>query len=93
MFSTMAGSVEDQLTHMAATYRTGDAVDLHTELMRVTLDIVSRCMFSTDITDGLDKLGPDAVDIAINFAFSGCRTRSARRRTGRPRATGASVRS
>ena len=69
MFATMAGSVEDQLTHMAATYRTGDAVDLHTELMRVTLDIVSRCMFSTDITEGLGELGPDAVDVAINFAF------------------------
>ncbi|MEH0423561.1 cytochrome P450 [Streptomyces sp. B21-083] len=69
MFRTMAGSVEDQLTHMAATYRTGDAVDLHTELMRVTLDIVSRCMFSTDITEGLGELGPDAVEVAINFAF------------------------
>ncbi len=69
MFSTMAGSVEDQLTHLAATYRTGDAVDLHTELMRVTLDIVSRCMFSTDINEGLGELGPDAVDVAINFAF------------------------
>ncbi|MEU6229185.1 cytochrome P450 [Streptomyces sp. NPDC047042] len=69
MFRTMAGSVEDQLTHMAVTYRTGDAVDLHTELMRVTLDIVSRCMFSTDITEGLGELGPDAVDVAINFAF------------------------
>ncbi|NEA61473.1 cytochrome P450 [Streptomyces sp. SID12488] len=69
MFRTMAASVEDQLTHMAATYRTGDAVDLHTELMRVTLDIVSRCMFSTDITEGLGELGPDAVEVAINFAF------------------------
>jgi len=69
MFRTMSASVEDQLTHMAATYRTGDAVDLHTELMRVTLDIVSRCMFSTDITEGLGELGPDAVDVAINFAF------------------------
>lgn len=69
MFRTMAGSVEDQLTHMQATYRTGDTVDLHTELMRVTLDIVSRCMFSTDITEGLGELGPDAVDVAINFAF------------------------
>ncbi|MFI1353164.1 cytochrome P450 [Streptomyces sp. NPDC020898] len=69
MFRTMSGSVEDQLTHLAATYRTGDAVDLHTELMRVTLDIVSRCMFSTDITEGLGELGPDAVEVAINFAF------------------------
>lgn len=69
MFRTMAGSVEDQLTHMSATYRTGDAVDLHTELMRVTLDIVSRCMFSTNVSQGLGELGPDAVDVAINFAF------------------------
>lgn len=69
MFTTMSEAVEDQLAHMDATFRNGEAVDMHSELMRVTLDIVSRCMFSTDISQNLGAIGPDAVDVAINYAF------------------------
>ncbi|WEO99877.1 cytochrome P450 [Streptomyces sp. FXJ1.172] len=69
MFATMGVSAAEQISHMSARYRTGAALDLHKEMMRVTLDIVSRCMFSTDVSRTLAGLGPDAVDIAINYAF------------------------
>lgn len=69
MFATMGVSAAEQIAHMADRYRTGAVVDLHTEMMRVTLDIVSRCMFSTDVSRTLAGLGPDAVDVAINYAF------------------------
>lgn len=70
MYATMAASTDDWLAHLAANYAAGDQLDLHSELMRVTLDIVSRCMFSTNVLDDLTTIGPHAVDIAINFAFN-----------------------
>jgi len=69
MFAMMVTCTEEMLTRLATTYRAGDPLDLHKEMMRVTLDIVSRCMFSTSAAETIDVIGPDAVDIAINYAF------------------------
>ncbi|MFE6686075.1 cytochrome P450 [Streptomyces sp. NPDC057743] len=69
MYRAMVESVAEQLTHMARAYPSGAEVDVHGEMMRVTLDIVSRCMFSTDVSRTRDKLSPEAVDVAVNYAF------------------------
>jgi cytochrome P450 len=69
MYDTMRASTDEWLAHLAREYRPGDQLDLHRELMRVTLDIVSRAMFSTNVLDDLDTIGPHAVDIAVNYAF------------------------
>jgi cytochrome P450 len=69
MFAMMVTCTEDMLARLDATHRAGDPLDLHKEMMRVTLDIVSRCMFSTSAAETIDVIGPDAVDIAINYAF------------------------
>lgn len=70
MYAKMVTCTEDMLARLATTYRPGDPLDLHKEMMRVTLDIVSRCMFSTSAAETIDVIGPDAVDIAINYAFA-----------------------
>ncbi|WP_432095816.1 cytochrome P450 [Streptomyces sp. bgisy100] len=69
MFRAMVDATADQLTHMERSHATGAEIDIHGEMMRVTLDIVSRCMFSTDVSRTRDKLSPEAVDVAVNFAF------------------------
>ncbi|MCP9974843.1 cytochrome P450 [Streptomyces somaliensis] len=69
MFRAMVDSTADQLAHMERAYASGAEVDVHGEMMRVTLDIVSRCMFSTDVTRTRDRLSPEAVDVAVNYAF------------------------
>lgn len=69
MFRSMADSTADQIAHMEATYASGHQIDLHGEMMRVTLDIVSRCMFSTDVSRTREALSPEAVDVAVNYAF------------------------
>jgi cytochrome P450 len=69
LFESMVGCTEEMMAHLSASYRPGDALDLHKEMMRVTLDIVSQCMFSANVMNDLDKLGPHAVDIAVNYAF------------------------
>jgi cytochrome P450 len=70
LYDTMVGCTESALERLDADYAPGDQLDLHTEMMRVTLDIVSRAMFSANILDDLDTIGPHAVDIAVNYAFS-----------------------
>jgi cytochrome P450 len=70
LYDTMVGCTESALDRLDADYAPGDQLDLHTEMMRVTLDIVSRAMFSANILDDLDTIGPHAVDIAVNYAFS-----------------------
>jgi cytochrome P450 len=70
LYDTMVGCTESALERLGADYAPGDQLDLHTEMMRVTLDIVSRAMFSANILDDLDTIGPHAVDIAVNYAFS-----------------------
>ncbi len=69
MYRAMADSTADQLAHMERVHAPGAEVDVHGEMMRVTLDIVSRCMFSTDVSRTRDSLSPEAVDVAVNFAF------------------------
>jgi cytochrome P450 len=70
LYDTMLGCTESALERLEADYAPGDQLDLHTEMMRVTLDIVSQAMFSANILDDLDTIGPHAVDIAVNYAFS-----------------------
>ncbi len=49
--------------------RPATVIDVHKEMMRVTLDIISQCMFSANVMNDLDTMGPHAVDIAVNYAF------------------------
>lgn len=69
MFDRMATSTEAMCERIDALYRPGDTLDLHEELMRVTLDIVSQCMFSANVLDDLEVIGPQAVEVAIDYAF------------------------
>lgn len=70
LFATMAASTAEWIDRLETAYRPGSTLDLHNETMRVTLDIVSRCMFSADVMGDLDRIGPHAVDTAVNYAFS-----------------------
>lgn len=70
MYDTMTSCTEEMLEQLRAEHRSGDALDVHQLMMRVTLDIVSRCMFSTHVRDTIGAISPDAMDIAVNYAFS-----------------------
>ncbi len=47
----------------------GGTLDLHTELMHATLDIVSRCMFSMPMRERIDAISPAAVEQALTYVF------------------------
>lgn len=69
LFDTMVACSIQMLDRWAAAYRPGDRLDIHHEMMAVTLDIVSQTMFSTNIMNDLDTIGPEAVNITIDYAF------------------------
>lgn len=69
LFKKMVTSAEDIVSYWGEKFQPGDAIDVHKEMMRVTLDIISQCMFSANVMNDLDKIGPHAVDIAVNYAF------------------------
>jgi cytochrome P450 len=69
LFDKMVACSMEMLDRWATAYRPGDCLDVHQEMMRVTLDIVSQTMFSTNIMDDLDTIGPEAVNVTIDYAF------------------------
>ncbi|HZN18501.1 MAG TPA: cytochrome P450 [Micromonosporaceae bacterium] len=65
----MIASTDEWLDRLAWRYPPGANIDIHYELTRVTLDVVSRCLFGADILDEVEAMGPNAIDVAVNFAF------------------------
>jgi cytochrome P450 len=68
LYQKMVACAEEMLGRWQA-WRDGDQIDVHHEMMRVTLDIVSQTMFSANVMNDLDKIGPEAVNITIDYAF------------------------
>ena len=69
MFRSMQDCTVELADRWQHELRGGDALDLHVQMMHVTLDIVSRAMFSRPMLTG-SALSPKAVDVAINYTFS-----------------------
>jgi cytochrome P450 len=68
LYDKMVGCAEEMLGRWRA-FEPGETVDVHQEMMRVTLDIVSQTMFSANVMNDLDKIGPEAVNVTIDYAF------------------------
>lgn len=69
MYSAMQDCTSEMLQHWLDDVPPGGEVDLHVELMHVTLDIVSRCMFSTPMLTRTSALSPQAVEQAVTYTF------------------------
>jgi cytochrome P450 len=69
LFEKMVLCAEEIVSYWGQKFQPGDVIDVHKEMMRVTLDIISQCMFSANVMNDLDTIGPHAVDIAVNYAF------------------------
>lgn len=69
MYTTMQDCVEEMLTRWSGELAPGAVVDLHEQLMHVTLDIVSRCLFSTPMISADSALRPESVEYAVTYTF------------------------
>lgn len=68
MFDKMLACSERMLDRWAAN-PPDQPLDMMTEMMAVTLDIVSQTMFSANIMNDQAAIGPDSVNITIDYAF------------------------
>lgn len=62
----------DYTKRMLRTWHEGKVVNVHDEMMRLTLDIVMKTIFNQDVTDGQASHVAHALDVAMNwFAMQG----------------------
>lgn len=57
--------VQETLDHIG-TWRDGKTRDMHHEMMRLTLAIITRTMFGADVSSNADEIG-HAIDVALQF--------------------------
>ncbi len=69
MADEMVAAGSKMLSRWEELYAPEDAFDVHEEMMRVTLDVISRTMFGADVTGEAGKVGP-AVTVAARYAFA-----------------------
>lgn len=69
MYTTMQDCVDEMLTRWRDELAPGAVIDLHEQLMHVTLDIVSRCLFSTPMISADSALRPESVEYAVTYTF------------------------
>ena len=66
MITTMIECGERMTERLSRAARSGETIDLLSEMKLVTQDIISRTMFGTDIAEDADRIG-DAVDEALQY--------------------------
>src|SRR5437588_8025585 len=52
-----AGTMVDYTKRLTANWREGETRDVHRDMMRLTLEIVVRCLFSADVSNDVDEVG------------------------------------
>jgi cytochrome P450 len=66
--ATYATTMVDHANRLTATWRHGDKRDMHREMMRLTLEIVVRCLFSADVSHDVDHVGETLAEMVKPFA-------------------------
>src|SRR5881394_2138771 len=63
-----AGTMVDYSKRLTANWRPGETRDMHREMMRLTLEIVVRCLFSADVSNDVDEVGATLGELVKPFA-------------------------
>lgn len=66
--ATYAGTMVDYTKRLMANWRAGEARDIHRDMMRLTLEIVVRCLFSSDVSNDVDDVGATLKELVKPFA-------------------------
>jgi cytochrome P450 len=67
--ASYAESIVHAADHAAEKWRSGDVLDIDAEMMRLTLRIVSKTLFSADVDDDADEIGHAMTTIVELFNF------------------------
>jgi cytochrome P450 len=63
-----ADTMVDFTKRLTMSWQTGETRDMHREMMRLTLEIVVRCLFSADISTDVDHVGDTLKELVKPFA-------------------------
>jgi len=66
--ATYASTMVDYTRRLISGWREGETRDMHREMMRLTLEIVVRCLFSADISHDVDHVGAILAEMVKPFA-------------------------
>ena len=69
MTTTMAQCGDDMLNRWRKTYQSGDVVEVGHEMTNVTMDIITRTMFNTNVLDRANQMG-EAITTTLSFVFA-----------------------
>src|SRR5262245_40815716 len=63
-----AGTMVDYTSSLMSRWQPGETRDMHREMMRLTLEIVVRCLFSADVSHDVDHVGDTLKELVKPFA-------------------------
>ncbi|MGZ8843507.1 MAG: cytochrome P450 [Pyrinomonadaceae bacterium] len=66
--ATYAGTMVDYTERLMAGWQDREARDVHRDMMRLTLEIVVRCLFSADVSTDVDHVGDTLKELVKPFA-------------------------
>lgn len=66
--STYADTMVGYTRRLIANWQIGETRDMHREMMRLTLEIVVRCLFSADVSNDVDHVGDTLKELVKPFA-------------------------
>ncbi len=66
--SNYADTMVNYTQRMMSTWTVGETRDVHIDMMRLTLEIVVRCLFSADVSNDVDHVGETLKELVKPFA-------------------------
>ena len=66
--ATYADTMVGFTRRLTSQWQTGESRDVHRDMMRLTLEIVVRCLFSADVSDDVDEVGASLKELVKPFA-------------------------
>src|SRR5258707_10291540 len=66
--ATYANTMVEYTQRLISSWRKGETHDIHRDMMRLTLEIVVRCLFSADVSNDVDEVGTTLKELVKPFA-------------------------
>src|SRR5437763_4112033 len=66
--ATYANSMVEYTQRLISAWQEGETRDIHRDMMRLTLEIVVRCLFSAEVSNDVDEIGTTLKELVKPFA-------------------------
>ena len=66
--ATYGNTMVEYAQRLISSWREGETRDIHRDMMRLTLEIVVRCLFSADVSNDVDEVGTTLKELVKPFA-------------------------